>query len=518
MWKFLIWVLNNQQTEMFNIGIDLGTTNSAMAVYEDESETIEMIENFEGETTTPSVVQVLEDDVVVGENALADQVRYPDRTMVRTKRDMGTDTVYEIDGTEYPPERIAGYILEKLKDDAEDRFDEAVDGAVITVPYYFGSAARTATENAGEGFADLRVYRTMNEPTAACYAYGYQEEEDETLLVYDLGGGTFDATLIEVSEDDIEAKESNGDTDLGGENFDDTLYEHVRQELLDKGASDPSEDKYKQTSLREDVKEAKELLSTSQDAAISYQTDEMYDVEISRSEFQELTTDLVDKTIELVDDLFTGTDYAQDDIDNVLMVGGSTRMPHVRDAVEEYFGMEPSTDTNPDEIVAKGAALEAALYGDDLPVDSGSLTDILSHSLGVETHNENGPNKFDPILEEGEPLPDTNTEPYGNPDDEKQDLIVNIIQGEHEEANHEENEELGQFVLEDVPGDTKLNVEFFITEDGQLEVTAEAENREIEGGIEVSDGIGLSEKEMGDIEDETTDYESKAVKRRGEGD
>ncbi|MFC7020353.1 MULTISPECIES: Hsp70 family protein [Haloarcula] len=501
---------------VFNIGIDLGTTNSAMAVYDDESESVQMVENYSGDPTTPSVVQVLEDDVIVGKDALANQERYPDRTLARTKRDMGSDTTYEIDGTEYPPERVAGYILQKLKEDAgESEFGGDVDGAVITVPYYFGGSARQATEDAGTKFADLSVYRLMNEPTAACYAYGYQEESDETLFVYDLGGGTFDATLVEVAKDDIDVIDSNGDDELGGENFDDKLYEFAREELVDRGASDPDESKHTKATLRETVKETKEQLSGREDAAIAYQADDFYEVELSRSEFHDLTQDLVDKTISLTEELFDDGDYEVDDVDNVLLVGGSTRMHHVQDAVEEFFGMEPSTDTNPDQVVAKGAALEAAQYdpeGGNLPTQS--ITDILSHSLGVETHNDDGPNQFDPILEQGADLPSRETKPYGNPDDTEQNLIVNVIQGESDEANHDDNEELGRFVLEDVPGDTKLNVEFTVKEDATLDVTAEAENRDIEGGINISDGIGLTQEEAGIINEDTQDFTSKAVQGR----
>lgn len=503
---------------VLNIGVDLGTTNSAMAVYDDETDSVEMVENYDGETTTPSVVQILEDDVIVGGNALNQRVRYPDRTFTRTKPDVGTEEEslpdrYTIDGTTYPPERIGSYILEKLKADAGDAHDTEISGAVITVPYYFGANERKATENAA-GLAELEVYRLMNEPTAACYAYGYEGDEEETLLVYDLGGGTFDATIVEVEENDITAQTSGGDKELGGENFDDRLYEHVRQELMDRGAPDPNENKHNRAELRSNVKEAKETLSTTPDFAISYNADDFYEVEISREEFQELTAELVDDTIDILDDLFENGDHGYDigDIDNVLMVGGSTRMPHVREAVERKFEMEPSTDAHPDRIVARGAALEAAAYvPDDTPDDLIPTTDVLSHSLGVETHVDDGHNEFDPILTKDSELPDKNTKMYGNPDDQEQTLIVHVLEGENEQADHEDNDSLGQFRLEDVPADTRLDVEFYIKGDGTLEVEAEAQNRDIEGGITITDGIGLSDARMDELSEKTEEFEPRAI-------
>ena len=356
----------------FNIGIDLGTTNSAMAVYDEESDSTQMIGNYDGDNTTPSAVQILEDDVIVGDSALGQRVRYPDRTFTRTKPDMGTDEEdlperYTIDGTTYPPQRIGGYILEKLKTDAEDAQGEDVNGAIVTVPYYFGEKEREATKEAAR-FADLNVFKVLNEPTAACFAYGYESGEDETLLVYDLGGGTFDVTVVEVEDDKVEAKTSNGDKELGGENFTDELYEYVRKELMDRGASDPNENEHDRAELREEVNETKEKLSTRSDYAVNYRADDFYEVEITQEKFQELTAELVDRTLDIIDELFAEGNhgYELDDIDKVLMVGGSTRMPHVREAVEEKFGMEPATDANPDEIVARGAALEAATYDPDI--------------------------------------------------------------------------------------------------------------------------------------------------------
>lgn len=504
----------------FNIGIDLGTTNSAMAVYSDETDSVEMIENYNGEYTTPSVVQILEEEVNVGEDALDQHIRYPDRTLSRTKRFMSDqEKNWEIDETEYTPRRVAGYILEKLRDDAENRHDEAVDGAVITVPYYFGTAARTATENAGKTHANLNVYRTMNEPTAACYAYGYEGGEEETLLVYDLGGGTFDATIVEVTENGFEVQTSHGDDKLGGENFDDELYEHVREQLIQDGAEDPNNDEHNMVELRGKVKNAKELLSNSDDAAVTYKSDGLHEVEITKDEFHDLTADLVDRTIEIIETMFDESAYDADTIDNVLLVGGSTRMPHVRKAVEDLFGMEPSIDTNPDEIVAKGAALEAALYDPDAePGDDEDglppVRDVLSHSLGVETYNNDGDNNFDPILQKDATLPDDETKSYTNPDDEKKTLVVHVLQGEGEHVTDEGVESLGRFNLENVPADVKLNVEFFITESGTLDVTAEAENRDISDTLTISDGIGLSEQELEEEKIGTEEFTSKALEKR----
>lgn len=492
----------------FHIGIDLGTTNSAMATYDEGSESAEMIENFEGDTTTPSVVQILEDEVVVGENAVNQAIRYPDKTFRRTKPDMGTDTEYEAGDETYRPEQIAAFILEKLQTDAQNNRGDEVDAAVITVPYYFGQRERKATEDAAE-IAGLNALRVMNEPTAACYAYGVTSGEDQTLLVYDLGGGTFDATIVEVDDGVIEVKDTDGSMDLGGENFDDKLYEHIKEEIIEQGGDDPDDDSRVKFELREKVKDAKETLSGRSETVIAHRGDDFYEVEITAEEFQDLTQDLVDETIDIIDDLLENSGYSAEAIDNVLMVGGSTRMPHVQDAVEDRLGMEPSTDANPDEIVARGAALDAATFNPEIDIDIGGensglvpAKDILSHTLGVETETRDGPNTVDTILEKKTEVPEDNTKTYGNPTDSQTDLICHVIEGEEEKANHEDNTSLGDFVLQDVPADAEIEVNFFIRDDGTLDVEADVVGMDEGGQITIDEGIGLEEKELDDMQDE----------------
>jgi len=500
-----------------HLGIDLGTTNSAMAVYNDETESTEIVENHEGDYTTPSVVQILEEDVLVGRSAVNQAIRHPDRTLSRTKRDMGTDTTYKIDETEYKPERIGGYVLEKLKTDAEESRGEPVDGAVVTVPYYFSDPERKATEAAGE-FADLGVHRLMNEPTAACYAYGYETGDEVTLFVYDLGGGTFDATVVEVGNDSIDAQTSGGDKELGGENFDDELIDYVVEQIQEQEGPDPTESRRDRHELREDIKEAKELLTYDNSTVISYNGEDYYEVEVTAEKFQEMTSDLVDQTISIIDELFSDSDYEKSDMDEVLLVGGSTRMPHVRHAVQNYFEMEPAMDVNPDEVVAKGAALEAAIYDPDVDTEDDEglvpINDVLSHSLGVEVQEDDGPNKVSPILTKDEEIPARNTRQYTNPTDEERTLIVRIIQGDEEQADHDGNTPLGEFYLEGVPADTTIDVTFVISEDGQLEVEAEAREKDIGDTLEITDGIGLSKQEIEDHEKETEDYEPSALQEQ----
>lgn len=490
------------------LGVDLGTTNSAMARYTEDQQA-EIIENDGGDLTTPSAVMIEDDgSVTVGEPALRQRALKTDRVFTRTKQDMGTETSYEVDGTEYLPERIAGYVLEKLVTDAVSRTGEDVDSAVITVPYYFGDKARRATKNAAE-FAELDVDEVINEPTAACIAYQHDNDIDGILLVFDLGGGTFDATLVKLRASSLDVIATEGDQNLGGENFDDALYEHVRQEyVVSEGHDDPNEVDRKRANLRDDVKQAKHDLSTRPETTFGYDTGtEMVEVNLTREEFDEVTADLVDRTIDNVRELFEHekVDESPEDVDHVLMVGGSTRIPRVQERVEEFFGKEPLVDANPDTIVARGAAMQSGFYDDDVEVAQLPVVEnVLSHSLGVQTSD----GRMDPILEKNDEVPDTKHEVYSNPEDDVRNIVVRILQGEAEMAA--DCETLGEFTLEGITpqpaGEARIDVEFEVGHDGTL--TAEAQERDsgTEGSITIEENIGLSAEEMEQIEDETADF------------
>lgn len=490
------------------LGIDLGTTNSAMARYTEDQES-EIVENDSSEPTTPSAVMIEDDgSVTVGDPALRQRALKPDRVFTRTKQDMGTEASYDVDGTEYLPERIAGYVLEKLVTDAENRTGEDVDAAVITVPYYFGDKARRATMNAAE-FADLEVEEVINEPTAACIAYQHDNDIDGTLLVFDLGGGTFDATLVEMRANSLDVVATEGDQNLGGENFDDELYEHVRQEyVVSEGHDDPDDVDRKRANLRDDVKQAKHDLSTRPETTFGYDTgEEMVEVNLTREEFDEVTGDLVDRTIESIEELFDHdkVDESPADIDHVLMVGGSTRIPRVQARVEEFFGMEPLVDANPDTIVARGAAMQSGFYDDDVEVEQLPVVEnVLSHSLGVQMSD----GRMDAIFDKNDEVPDTKEEVYSNPEDDIRNIVVRILQGEQEMAA--DNETLGEFMLEGITpqpaGQARIDVEFEVGHDGTL--TAEAQERDsgTEGSITIEENIGLSDEEMEQMDEETADF------------
>lgn len=487
------------------LGIDLGTTNSAMARYTEDQQA-EVVENEEGSLTTPSAV-ILEEDgsVTVGRRALRKRMLNPDRTFTRTKQDMGTENTYEVDSTEYRPERIAGYVLEKLVTDAENRTGEEVESAVITVPYYFGDKARRATKNAA-GFADLGVEEVINEPTAACIAYQHDNDVDGTLLVFDLGGGTFDATLVEMRASRLDVVATEGDQNLGGENFDDALYEHVRQEyIVGDGHPDPNDNESKRASLRREVKEAKHDLTPRPETTFAFDTgDSMVEVNLTREEFDQVTGHLVERTVENVRELFEHekVDESPEDVDHVLMVGGSTRIPHVQERVEEFFGMEPLVDANPDTIVARGAAMQSGFYDDDVEVAQLPVVEnVLSHSLGVQTSD----GRMDPIFEKNDEVPDTKEEVYSNPQDDVRNIVVRILQGEAEMAA--DCETLGEFTLEGITpqpaGEARIEVEFEVAHDGTL--TAEAVERDsgTEGSISIEENIGLSDEELEEHEEDT---------------
>ncbi|MFB6101462.1 MAG: Hsp70 family protein [Haloplanus sp.] len=485
------------------IGIDLGTTNSAMAYTTKDGET-EMILNDRSEKTTPSVVLIEEEEegddaVTVGEAANNKRLLHPNRILERTKQDIDTeeDVVYERGGEEYDPIDAAAYILAKLKRDAENKLDEEVESAVITVPYDFGDRGRKATKDAA-AVADLDVEEIINEPTAACLSYIHQNDVEGTVMVYDFGGGTFDATLVE-SGANINVISTEGDGQLGGEDIDDALYEHVRQQLIDDGYPDPEDDVNKKDTLRGDLKELKHQLSHRPEEMFTFQTGEGAEgIELDREEFNDIVEELIDRTISTTEDLFekdtvTEAGITVDSVDHVLMVGGSTRIPLVRERVEEFFGQEPKLNTDPDTVVARGAALQAAYYDERVPIDAlpdATIQNVLSHSLGVETNE----GVFDQIFEEDTTVPEEKTKQYQNPSDGTATIIVEAVQKgtPGEPVDNDEPERLGNFEIDNVPGNARIDVTFDVENDGTLHVSASTPSGK-GGDMTIEDHIGLSE-------------------------
>jgi len=476
------------------IGIDLGTTNSAMAVMTlDEPE---IIPNEEGDRTTPSVVTFDEDgDITVGKEAVNQAVMRPDRTVEQVKREMDNDEWrINIDGDAYDAQQISALILDKLTTDAGDFLDSTVDSAVITVPAYFSEKERQATKNAGE-IAGLDVEHILPEPSAACLAYGLHEAkqnqeagEKEVVFVYDLGGGTFDATLVDVAGDYsmIETLHTDGDHDLGGEDWTNRIVEWVAEQIEDDTGFNLSDDKEQLSRVRDAAKDAKHTLSQSDSAniAVPYVVpDQGYnlDVELTRDTFHDLTSDLLEDTLACCDNLFDRADYAPSDVEKVLLVGGSTRMPQVEDAVTDYFGQDPSKEINPDEAVAIGAAMQADIIqtggqsaANLLPGDASNvvLVDVVPQTLGVELAD----GTMDPLIPQDDPIPTEEDDHYTNAHDGQEVVNVRVFQGEHhEEADNEANTYIGNLKLDIEPQPARnanIRVTFSLDEDGTLNVAA----------------------------------------------
>lgn len=486
------------------IGIDLGTTNSAMAYLDAEDGGTEMIQNDRSEDTTPSVVLVEEDAeegerITVGKTALSRRLLSPERVLSRTKQDIDKEEVtYQIGDTEYTPVQAASYILGYLKEQAEQSLDETAEGAVITVPYDFANRGRKRTEKAAEA-AGFEVDEIVNEPTAACLSYIHQNDIDGTLLVYDLGGGTFDATLVEVGTL-VNVVSTEGDGELGGEDFDDALYEHVTQKIVDEGGPDPADaHEQDQADLRDEVKDAKHDLSDLNDTMFVWERTE---VEVSREEFESVIDNYIQRTIDKMDALFE-KDAVQDegigkgDIDNVLLVGGSTRIPLVRDRVEEFFEQEPKYNVDPDTVVARGAALQAAEYREEVPNDMTpdvTIHNVLSHNVGVELDDDT----FDEILPEDVNVPTDETRTYTNPRNNISKIRVPVWEkaedGELVEQA-DDAEELGELMLEGIPerpaGELDIEVTFDAGHDGTL--TVEAVELETGTTVETTLEIGIDD-------------------------
>ena len=486
------------------IGIDLGTTNSCVAVV--EAGDPKVIQNAEGGRTTPSVVAFTRDgERLVGQPAKRQAILNPERTVSSIKRKMGTRDKVTVDGKDYSPEQISAMILRKLKDDASDYLGEEVKEAVITVPAYFDDNQRTATKQAGE-IAGLTVKRIINEPTAAALAYGHQSQKLEgTILVYDLGGGTFDISILDVEidktnpdeRDYYEVRATAGDTHLGGDDFDERVMDYLAEEFKRDTAIDLRKDRQAHQRLKEAAEKAKCELSSAVQTTVSLpfitsvegEGPKHLEMTLTRGKLEELIDDLVKKTATSVERAMKDAGVSAGDIDEVILVGGSTRIPMVQKLVEDLAGKPPRKGINPDEVVAVGAAIQAAVLGDEM--QDMVLVDVTPLSLGIETLGD----VFDILIERNTSIPTKVERTYTTASDHQSTVEVHVLQGERKQAS--QNKSLGRFHLTGIPpaprGVPQIEVTFDIDANGILNVTArdKATNREqqitITGSGQLSD-------------------------------
>ena len=479
------------------IGIDLGTTNSCVSVLEGGEPKI--IANAEGDRTTPSVVAIKKDEEMVGITAKRQAITNPNNTVMSIKRKMGTSEKVEMDGKKYTPEEISAKILMKLKTDAESYLGSKVTKAVITVPAYFNDAERQATKNAGK-IAGLEVERIINEPTAAALAYGLEKQDKlHTILVYDLGGGTFDVSILELGDGVFEVKSTAGNNRLGGDDFDQRIVDYLVDEFKKDNGVDLSKDKMAMQRLKDEAEKAKKDLSgvTTTTISLPFITQGEdgplhLEITLTRAKFEELNHDLFDKTIDLVKKAMKDAKMTAKDINKVVLVGGSTRIPYIQEVVEKELGQEPYKGVNPDEVVAMGAAIQGGVLSGE--VDDLVLLDVTPLSLGIETLG----NVMTVLIDRNTTIPTSKSQIFSTAVDSQPAVDVHVLQGERPMAT--DNKTLGRFQLTNIPpaprGVPQIEVKFDIDANGIVNVTAKDLGTNKEQSITITASTNLTDEEI----------------------
>ncbi|MBY0088336.1 molecular chaperone DnaK [Brevibacillus sp. M2.1A] len=478
------------------IGIDLGTTNSCVAVMEGGEPVV--IANAEGNRTTPSVVAFKNGERIVGEAAKRQAITNPDNTVISIKRHMGSTYKETLEGNQYTPEQISAMILQKLKADAEAYLGQSVTQAVITVPAYFNDSQRQATKDAGK-IAGLEVLRIVNEPTAAALAYGMEKTEDQTVLVFDLGGGTFDVSILELSDGFFEVKATSGDNKLGGDDFDDVIMNYLVSEFKKEHGIDLSKDRMAQQRLKDAAEKAKKDLSGVLTTTISLPFitadatgPKHLEMNLTRAKFEELSAELVERTMGPTRQALKDAGLTPSELDRVILVGGSTRIPAVQEAIKKFTGKEPHKGVNPDEVVALGAAVQAGVLTGD--VKDVVLLDVTPLSLGIETLG----GVFTKLIDRNTTIPTSKSQVFSTAADNQTSVEIHVLQGERQMAA--DNKSLGRFNLSDIPpaprGIPQIEVSFDIDANGIVNVRAKDLGTGKEQRITITSNSGLSDDEI----------------------